>query len=157
MIDQIFIDTDFISAFLWVGTENLLVSLYGGKIVIPKQVYDELSNPRVVHLKQKTDLLIDSGEASIGRIMAGTEEAMLYLSLTHSPEPGLRIIGRGEAASIVLAKQNNGILASNNIRDIMPYVIRFELKHTTTADILVKAFQRDLITRAQGDTIWTNM
>lgn len=109
------------------------------------------------HLKQKTDLLIDAGEVSIGTIIAGTDESMLYISLTSRPEQGVRIIGRGEAAAIVLAKQNDGILASNNLRDIMPYVRRFGLRHTTTADILLETFQKELITVAQGDTIWADM
>lgn len=157
MTDKLFIDTDCLSAFLWVGNENLLVKLYGGRIIVPKQVYDELSKPFVPHLKQKTDILIGSGLASIGQIMAGSEEHMLYITLTSNPEQGFRIIGRGEAAAIVLAKQNNGIVASNNLRDILPYVKKYGLQHITTADILVEALHRGLITEPQGNTIWANM
>lgn len=37
MIEQLIFDTDCISAFLWVGRENLLLKLYAGRIVLPKQ------------------------------------------------------------------------------------------------------------------------
>ena len=57
MIERIFFDTDCLSAFLWVKNENLLVKLYGGKIVLPEQVYRELSHPRTPQLKQRTDAL----------------------------------------------------------------------------------------------------
>ncbi|AQS58418.1 hypothetical protein [Desulforamulus ferrireducens] len=157
MTDKLFIDTDCLSAFLWVGNENILVKLYGGKIIVPKQVYDELSKPFVPHLKQKTDILIGSGFVSIGQIMAGTEEHTLYITLTSNPERGFRVIGRGEAAAIVLAKQNNGILASNNLRDVVPYVKKYGLQHITTADILVEALHGGLITENQGNVIWANM
>lgn len=35
MTDKIFFDTDCLSAFLWIKNENILVKLYGGKIVLP--------------------------------------------------------------------------------------------------------------------------
>lgn len=157
MTDKLFIDTDCLSAFLWVRNENILVKLYGGKIIVPKQVYDELSKPFIPQLRQRTDLLIESGHASIGQIMAGTDEHMLYITLTSKPEPGFKVIGRGEAAAIVLAKQNNGILASNNLRDIVPYVKKYGLRHITTAAILVEALHGGLITEDQGNAIWANM
>ncbi len=157
MTDKLFFDTDCLSAFLWVGNENILVKLYGGKIIVPQQVYDELSKPFVPHLKQRTDMLVDSGHANIGQIMAGTEEHMLYITLTSKPDRGFRVIGRGEAAAIVLARQNNGILASNNLSDVVPYVKKYGLQHITTADILVEALHVGLITEKQGNAIWANM
>ena len=58
MTDKYFFDTDCLSAFLWVRNENILIKLYGGKIVLPEQVYSELSHPRIPHLKTMTDNLI---------------------------------------------------------------------------------------------------
>ena len=51
----------------------------------------------------------------------------------------------------------NGIVASNNLRDISTYLAEYSLKHTTTADILMDAFNRGFITENQGNTIWSNM
>lgn len=157
MTEPLFFDTDCVSAFLWIGSENLLAKLYPGRIVIPQSVYNELSVPGVSHLKRRIDSLIQSGDASIMQLTIGSEEYAMYRRLTASPEPGHKIIGRGEAASIVLAKYYNGILASNNLRDISDYVIEFDIKHITTGDILFEAYQAGLIDEQQGNTLWMNM
>lgn len=67
------------------------------------------------------------------------------------------VIGKGEAASIALAKQYDGIVASNNLKDISLYIAQMDLKHLTTGDILLAALERGYITEAQGNTIWTKM
>lgn len=56
-----------------------------------------------------------------------------------------------------MAKKYNGILGSNNLRDIKYYVDKFSLKHITTGDILVKAYEDNLITEDQGNIIWSEM
>lgn len=78
MTDKYFFDTDCLSAFLWVRNENLLIKLYGGKIVLPQQVYSELSHPRIPHLKKLTDDLKNSEEISIANIEINTEEYKIY-------------------------------------------------------------------------------
>lgn len=56
MINDLFFDTDCLSAFLWVNDTNILHELYGGKIVLPEPVYQELSNPSIPHIKQRADV-----------------------------------------------------------------------------------------------------
>lgn len=58
MTNDLFFDTDCLSAFLLINDTNILETLYGGNIVLPDQVYQELSNPRVPHLKTRTDAMI---------------------------------------------------------------------------------------------------
>ena len=149
LIDSIFFDTDCISAFLWVKNESLLETMYSGKIVIPKEVYDELNKPSILHLKHRIDQLISRGSAKI--------MTMDIRNLTTISEYNHKVIGKGEAASISLAKKYNGILGSNNLRDIKYYVDKFSLKHITTGDILVKAYEDNLITEDQGNIIWSEM
>ena len=84
-----------------------------------------------------------------------SEEYSLYRELTTFS--GNKLIGSGEAASIALAKKYNGILGSNNLKDIAYYINKFSLKHITTGDILVEAFQKGLITEQEANTIWANM
>lgn len=43
MTNDYFFDTDCLSAFLWINDTNILEVLYGGKIILPDQVYLELS------------------------------------------------------------------------------------------------------------------
>lgn len=157
LIDSIFFDTDCISAFLWVKNESLLETMYSGKIVIPKEVYDELNKPSILHLKHRIDQLISRGSAKIMTMYIMTEEYDLYRNLTTISEYNHKVIGKGEAASISLAKKYNGILGSNNLRDIKYYVDKFSLKHITTGDILVKAYEDNLITEDQGNIIWSEM
>ncbi|MDD4402879.1 MAG: hypothetical protein PHI24_13795 [Desulfitobacteriaceae bacterium] len=157
MTDSLFFDSDCISAFLWVGNENLLVKLYPGKIAIPKAVYDELSYPGIAHLKARVDALLLAGQAQIMTIDSDTAAYDIYYRLTIKPEAGHMIIGKGEASSIALAKQNEGIVASNNLKDIASYVAEMGLKHLTTGDILLAALEKGYITEAQGNTIWSTM
>ena len=149
MTSRVFIDTDCISAFLWVGTEHLLEKLYSGKIVIPQEVYDEINIPTIPHLKSRIDQLVAKGSAEIVSIDIGTEEYALYRDLTRNHDSN-KVIGKGEAASISLAKKHNGILGSNNLRDVKPYVEEFSLEHMTTGDILVEAFKAQFITEQEA-------
>lgn len=157
MTDKYFFDTDCLSAFLWVRNENLLIKLYGGKIVLPQQVYSELSHPRIPHLKELTDDLKNSEEISIANIEIDTEEYKIYSKLTTSPDEGFKIIGKGEAAAIALAKINGGVLASNNMKDISQYVEKYGIEHITTGDILLEALNKEYITEAEGNKIWSDM
>ena len=157
MTDEIFFDSDCISAFLWVDNQSLLARMYPGNIVIPETVYNELCNPNTPHLKERVDSMIDAGEAVLMSIEAGTDEYRQYAKLTGFPDEGFRAIDNGEAATIVLAKTHNGVVASNNLRDIQQYIDAYALKHTTTADILVEAYKRKIITREKANQCWREM
>ena len=151
----LYFDTDCLSAFLWIKDESLLTQLYPGRVVIPKQVYDELG--RVPHLRARIDTLLNRGNASVMEIQSGTDDHQLYTEFTRNPKPGHLAIGRGEAASLALAKSNNGIVASNNLKDISQYITEYGLKHKTTGDILTEAFDSGLITEQDGNILWANM
>jgi predicted nucleic acid-binding protein len=156
MTEQVFFDTDCLSAFLWVERENLIVLLYRNRIVLPQQVYDEIS--RISHLKMRVDRLISNSLATKVSITTNSQEERLYRDLiSASPNTGLRPIGRGEASALTLAKFNNGILGSNNMRDIVAYVRLYNLKHITTGDILIQALEAGGITEGQGNGIWKDM
>lgn len=53
MTEQLFFDTDCVSSFLWVGRENILLSLYPSMIILPQQVFSELSNPCIPRMSFK--------------------------------------------------------------------------------------------------------
>jgi len=157
LIDPLFFDTDCISAFLWVRDESLLAQLYPGRIVIPRAVYTELSNPQIAHLKARVDAMLASGQAAIAEIDVGTDEYDVFYKLTQAPDDSHGVIGDGEAAAIALAKRQGGVVASNNLGDITLYIEEYGLKHTTTGDILIDACQRGLITEVEGNAIWARM
>lgn len=151
----LYFDTDCLSAFLWVKNERILTQLYPGRIIVPKQVYDELSS--VPPLKKQIDSLLKRNEAELLAIVADTPEAALYEQLTGIPRPEHVCLGRGEAASLALSKVHNGVVASNNLRDITPYIAEFHLQHKTTGDILVEALDAGIISKDVGDSLWNSM
>jgi predicted nucleic acid-binding protein len=157
LTEPLFFDTDCLSAFLWVNNQSLLAQLYPGRVVIPAEVYAELSNPAIPHLKAKVDIMVACGDARIESIMTETEEYRLYRKLVANPDPGHAIIGRGEAAAIALAKERNGILASNNLKDISVYINEFGLQHRTTGEILKEALKAGIITEVDGNQLWQDM
>ena len=157
MTKKLFFDTDCLCAFLWVGNESLLPRLYSDRIVIPRPVYTELCNPRVPHLKARVDTLIAHDLVSVQEIDITSKEYQTYYQLTEAPTAGHAIIGNGEAASISLAKQYGGIVASNNLSDISSYITEYGLEHMTTGDILTEAYHKGLITETEGNTIWSQM
>ncbi|MBO5565598.1 MAG: hypothetical protein J5934_00055 [Succinivibrio sp.] len=155
MIEKYFFDTDCLSAFLWVREESILATLYAGRIILPAQVYNELQ--KVPHLQARVDTLKNRGDLCIESMEAGSSEYRDYLQMTTSPEAGMRVIGRGEAAGIAMAKHRKGTLASNNLRDIYPYVKKYAISHVTTGDILTEAMNAGIITEAEGNSIWSDM
>ncbi len=138
-----------------VGHENLVLRLYAGRIGIPQPVYDELK--KVYFLKSTVDSLRKAGKVILYQITAGTVEGDLYFKLITKPDKGYKIIGRGEAAAITLTRQYNGILGSNNLRDILPYVRLYCLQYRTSADIMAEALEQHMISEGQGNVIWRNM
>ena len=155
MTEKNFFDTDCLSAFLWVREESILAKLYTGRIILPAQVYNELQ--RVPHLLAKVDTLKNSGALNIESMEAGSAEYNDYLQMITSPAAGMRILGRGEAAGIGMVKERGGTLASNNLRDIRPYVEKYGISHITTGDILIEAMEASIITEAEGNIIWSEM
>jgi hypothetical protein len=132
-----------------------MLKLYAGRIGIPMQVYYELR--RVLSFRNKVDPLLKTKKIMLYQIEDGTAAAALYLKMTDNPDQGFKIIGSGEAAAIALARQYDGILGSNNLRDILPYIQLFNLKHRTSADIMVEALEQHLISLGQGNVIWREM
>lgn len=155
MIEKYYFDTDCLSAFLWIREESILATLYPGRVILPAQVYNELQ--KVPHLQAKVDSLKKCGSLCIESMEAGSAEYSDYLQMTTSPEDGMRIIGSGEAAGIAMAKNRHGTLASNNLRDIRPYVDKYAIPHITTGDILIEAMNAGIITEADGNSIWADM
>ena len=156
MTKAFFFDTDCISSFLWTSTEHLLIHCFGNDMIIPRQVYNEISS--VPHLQQKIDVMINNGNLAIEDLLVGSEENNLYLDLTdYTRSSKLPLIGRGEAAAIVLSKKNNGVLASNNFRDVRYYVKLYGLEHIATHHIIHKAVNDGILSNAQADEIWKQM
>src|SRR5690554_2732324 len=102
-----------------------MLNLYSGLIVVPQAVVDELSAVNILY--QRLNNLVNNGQVIIEDIDYGTEAYDLFSEFTEFPKNGRRIIGNGEAMVLALAKTQNGIVASNNLRDIVDYVKEMKL------------------------------
>ena len=150
---EIFYDTDCLSCFISINDVSILKQLFE-KVIIPYEVYEEFSE--VIILKKRIDDLHYEGFLEIKNFDVESESYNLFLKLCDGKFTG-RKIGDGEAAAITLAVENNGILASNNTRDVNDAVKHFNLTRIKTGDILVKALQCNIITEKEGNKIWNKM
>ena len=102
--------------------------------------------------------MIDGGNLIVEEITTGSEENKLYIDLTDFTKSSrLPLIGKGEAAAIVLSNKYKGILASNNLKDVKYYVKLYNLNHITTADIIHKVVSDGILTIPEADAIWSQM
>jgi len=96
MTNQMFFDSDCISAFLWVKEENIILNLYPKRIILPKDIFIELSNPSIPHIKNKVISLCNNGSISTSEVVLGTEAYEIFHELAISPPKGIKVIGKGE-------------------------------------------------------------
>ena len=157
MTKKLFFDTDCLSSFLWVEREDIILLNYSGRIVIPQFVYEEFCRPGVQHLLMTLDNLIRTKTVIKMDIPYGSSDADLFRQLTKKPVSGMQTIGKGEASALVLAKSHDGIVASNNLRDVKRYADEFNLQIMTTAEILVEAYGVLYISLPEADKIWKDM
>lgn len=133
----IFYDSDVLSCFLAIHDVTILKQLFN-KVIIPYEVFDELK--KASFLAADLNQLINEGFIEIKNRDSDSEEQKLFSSLVYGYEFD-REIGKGEAAAIALAAVYNGILASNNTRDLVEAIRRLGISRIKTGDILVKAFK----------------
>lgn len=84
--------------------------------------------------------MVDEGFVIVKDIDVDDEVMEYYITFITEDDDG----GKGELSSIAFAIVNNGILASNNFRDICKYVKKYNLHHITTATILLDCFKKNM-------------
>lgn len=150
---DIFYDTDCLSCFISIDDVSILKQLFK-KIVIPYEVYKEFS--KVPVLKRRVDRLIKKGFIEVIDLNTNTPTYNLFVKL-HRGYLFDKEMGKGEAAALALAIKNNGIIASNNTQDIIKAVEKYNLIQIKTGDILVKAYDLQIITEDEGNALWKKM
>ena len=163
MTKRIYFDADCLSTFLWSGKETILYQLYSRRIFLSGVVHTELSRVKVSFFKNAVERFSKSYHVNLVTTLFETPEHNLYLEilkdskLKDEENPNKKVIGVGEAEVLALAKINGCIAASNNLRDILYYVKKYQIEYITTADILVEALNKNFITEGQGNVIWGTM
>ena len=150
-------DTDCLESLLFVGAGHILEELFS-KIVIPEQVYNELtakSTPPVVKTNFKN---LKKGFVEIREIAFASQEYTTYKLIEKGfwSQTG-KVCGPGESAAMALAHLNDGIVASNNLSDVEEYIESLDIELITGSMILAKAVERDIVSEDDANGIWKGM
>lgn len=159
LIDSpIFYDTDCLVSFLVIGEGNLLHKLFS-KIIIPKQLYDELSHPNSPPIiKNELEQYKKDNFIEIKDIKITDKEYYVYKQIKNGVwREDEKCIGKGEAAALALAIQNDGVIASNNLSDIEFYIKDNDLYILTSSIILVQALEKNIISEEGAEDKWSKM
>ena len=157
MSKDIYFDADFISAFLEVSSLGIPLMILDGNIVIPQNVYNELKKSRKEDFIEQVDRIIKAKIAKVQDIDLYSDTGELYFKFSTLGDGELLPVGKGESAAMALAVSNNGILASNNLKDVMPYVKKYGLEHITTGIVMHNAVESGYITKEYASELWDKM
>ncbi len=155
----IFFDTDCLSSFIIVEKFTLLLNYFSNRIVIPQAVFDELvrTNSRIAFYENSLIAFAKYGHLEIKNIEIGDQYFEYFIRFTEIGEPENRRIGDGEAMAISMAIVDNGILASNNLRDTRYFINKYNMEHLTTSKILLSMNRDYTISDDEAYRIWEDM
>ena len=151
-------DNDCISSFLWIKRLDIVNDLFPNQIIIPQSVYDELDKiktPQYRFVFNDLKSQIIKGNFELRNITIPSREFNEYYNLISMKNP--KRIGKGEAAAIVIAGTLDGTVASNNLRDILPYIGKNNLPYICTEHILCFSYEKKYISLKEGFQIWNDM
>lgn len=158
---KIFVDTDFLSCFLWTKKGSLISRMFPDyQIFVPYSVQEEIKRKLPGLKPLQLQYYNAKGNCQIiecDMLDTDSEDYQLFVILTSRGYHGGKLIGKGEASSIVWAKNHHGILASNNLRDVSAYVKAFNIPHLTTCDILLKAYRENYEVESDLELLWQEM
>ena len=153
---SIYFDSDILSAFLEINRTDLLENEFS-QIIISDVVKEELFNPNTPQIiKSNLQNLLDKDFVEVIKVEIDSDEFEYIFLFEIDPING-KIIGEGESATIALAILNEGVVASNNLKDICVYINKYDLSYITIPMILVNSYNDDLINKKEADDIWVKM
>ncbi|MDO5850473.1 MAG: hypothetical protein Q4P14_04590 [Methanobacteriaceae archaeon] len=159
MIEKvIFYDADFLSSFLLINEVSFLKNLFS-EIIVPKEVFDELcehGSPKLV--KEGIIELKTLGIVKILNIEIPSNEYLIYKSIKNGNwHKDLKPLGKGESAALALAIDNDGVLASNNLKDVKYYVDKYNLPCLTSSYLIALCVEKNIISINKANSMWIKM
>lgn len=155
---QIFYDTDCLSSFLEIGDWSILEHLFD-EITIPNAVYEEFTRlPPSSPIIKNLDILIDTNFVKIEDISPFSNIYDIYRDIRKEYEHNEgKLLGDGEAEAMALVVSKNGILASNNFRDIKDFVDKYEMALLTSAYMICVSVDDGFIPTEKASDTWNQM
>ena len=129
------------------------------KIKLPEQVYIELTKQKTPkNVENNLKKLISEGFIEIIQIEFTTPEYIKYNCISKGYwSKNLKSIGKGESAAIALAIENNGIVASNNLKDIKDICEEFNVPIITASIILSFLYELQLYSKEEINLVWSKI
>lgn len=142
---KILVDSDVIRHLIKGNRLSLLYDLYADHLVILKVVLDELF--RSVQIQTVIENFIKFYNIEILDFPSGNIDILREYALLK------RRYGDGESACMAVAKYQNDIIASSNLKDIKEYCENNSIIYITTMDILLEAVESGKISESECDQI----
>jgi predicted nucleic acid-binding protein len=137
---SILIDADVISHFISAGKLLLLPKIFpDNKILLLDKVYNELS--RFQSRKPLIDRMLTKG--SFDLLPFPDDNPDIRKEFVHIMKVLFK--GEGESACMAVARFNNNIIASSNLKDIRQYCTLHAIDYLATMDFLCTARKRKIL------------
>ena len=146
-------DSDCLDCFLIVKRTDILEKLFS-KIIIPQNVHDEISHP-----KTPSNIVTEFNNLKNKKFVVVEEICLHTMPYNHYKAMidgywGDGSIGKGEASAIALAIDKEGIVASNNLKDVKKIVEDNDIPLITAPIILTKALLETILSWDECCNIW---
>lgn len=146
------IDTDCLSVLVETGHQSLLSQLFGNEVLIPEQVKEEIKVRR--DLIPQVENMIKTGKMKLIEITSAQDMVLYDSMLNGIPKKKVPAIGKGEAAVLVVAQREKGIVVSNNKKDVEYYLKELGLEWLDSGMILQKAIDQGILSQRVANGFW---
>lgn len=144
----ILIDADVVSHFITGGEAESIHTIFPAcAIHMLDTVQAELQKwPRAAHLLAQVSIMLSKKRVRLMEFPDDNEDIRLeYFRMVAAFK------GRGESACLAVARFNQHIVASSNLKDIQHYCTTHQIEYLTTMDFLCEALQSGLWDEARCD------
>jgi hypothetical protein len=138
------------SSFAWVNRLDILERIYSGRMLVLPEIIYEISS--VKHLKERLESCIIKETISIVHLDPLGDDGQEFARLRH-----LKKFGYGEAAAMAYVRNKGGILASNNLRDVIDYCSDYNIPLLSTRRIMFEACKEKVLKMVEAERIWQDM
>lgn len=146
---DILIDADVVSHFVTAGKSHFLPRIFPrNRIYILDKVHAELQRWPSPTLLAEVSLLISKKMIRLIDFPDDNPEIVKEYAWIRT----MLFKGEGESACLAVARYNQKILASSNLKDIKNYCERHSIDYLTTMDFLCEALKKHLFTEAECNT-----
>ena len=143
--DTLLLDSDVIRHLIKGNRLSLLFELYGKHLVILDVVRDELLKSK--HIQTTVENFIKFNKIEVRTFPSEKESILREFAFLK------KRFGLGESACMAVAKFENNIIASSNLKDIAQYCADNSIEYLTTMDILYDAFEKKILTENEADEV----